>query len=191
MIQELDFRILDAIQGLRCGFLDMLCPKLTLLGSGGFIWIVLTLCLLARKQSRTVGIMLAVGLLTGLIIGNGVLKNLFARSRPCWLRPEVQLLIESPKDFSFPSGHTLSSFISAFILLFTGSRLRYPALIAASVIAFTRLYLYVHFPSDILCGIILAFIIAAAVYTVFKRRNWLADDKDKERTNKIKKTESA
>ncbi|MDO5311684.1 MAG: phosphatase PAP2 family protein [Clostridia bacterium] len=178
MIQELDFCILDAIQGLRCEFLDMLCPWLTMLGSGGIIWIVLTLCLLVRKQSRTVGIMLAVGLLTGLIVGNGILKNFFARSRPCWLRPELQLLIESPKDFSFPSGHTLSSFISAFILLLTKSRLRYAALIGASVIAFTRLYLYVHFPSDILGGIVLAFIISAAVYAVFKRRNWLTRDND-------------
>lgn len=180
MIQELDFSILDAIQGLRCGFLDMLCPKMTMLGSGGFIWIVLTLCLLARKQSRTVGIMLAVGLLTGLIVGNGILKNLFARSRPCWLRPEVQLLIENPEDFSFPSGHTLSSFISVFILLFAKNRLRYPALIIAAVIAFTRLYLYVHFPSDILSGIILAFIISAAVYSVFRKRKWLTGKNDED-----------
>ena len=188
MIQELDFSILDAIQGLRCGFLDMLCPWLTMLGSGGAIWIALTLCLLVRKQSRTVGIMLAVGLLTGLIVGNGILKNLFARSRPCWLRPEIQLLIENPKDFSFPSGHTLASFISAFILIFTKSRLRYAALITASVIAFTRLYLYVHFPSDVLGGIVLAFIISATVYVVFRKRNWLTfdDDTESEKPNKTK-----
>lgn len=164
MIQTIDFYILDAIQNLRCGFLDYIMPKITFLGSGGLIWIIITLIYLSRRSTRRTGIMLAAALILGLIIGNGILKNVIARERPNWLRPSVMLLIDNPTDFSFPSGHTLASFSCVFILFFTKDRLRYAALVLAILIAFSRLYLYVHFPSDILGAIILSFTISAVLY---------------------------
>lgn len=96
-------------------------------------------------------------LVLGLILGNGVLKNLFQRVRPYDLENAlVQVpLIAKPGDWSFPSGHTLASFEAATVLMIRDKRFGIPALILACLIAFSRLYLYVHFPSDVLAGAIL------------------------------------
>lgn len=163
MVQTIDFYILDAIRNLRCGFLDYIMPKITLLGSAGFIWIVIALIYLIRRDTRRTGIMLAAALILGLIIGNGILKNAVARQRPSWLNESVQMLISNPTDYSFPSGHTLASFSCTFVMFFRKDKLRYAALVLAILIAFSRLYLYVHFPSDILGAIILSLLISAIV----------------------------
>lgn len=163
MLQTIDFYILDAIQNLRCGFLDFTMPKITVLGSAGFIWIVLTLIYLLRRNTRRTGFMLAAALILGLIIGNGILKNLIARDRPIWINPTIQMLISVPTDYSFPSGHTLASFSCTFILFFRKDKLRYAVLVLATLIAFSRMYLYVHFPSDILGAITLSLLISLVV----------------------------
>ena len=156
MIQAWDFAVLDFIQSrLRCEALDWLMPKITLLGEMGLLWIAVAVVLLIVKSRRLSGAALSVGLIGSLLIGNLLLKNLVARPRPCWLRPEVVLLIPSPQDFSFPSGHTLSCFIAATVLLRYDKRLGIPALAIAVAVAFSRLYLYVHFPTDVLAGILL------------------------------------
>ena len=115
---ELDFAVLRWIQAnLRCPALDWLMPRLTLLGELGAVWILLALVFLTRPQWRRRGFTLAIGLLCGVVVGNLLLKNLVARPRPCWLEPEVELLLAEPLDYSFPSGHSLSSFIAAVITL--------------------------------------------------------------------------
>ena len=95
------------------------------------------------------------GLLVGAIVGNVFLKNMVARPRPCWLDPSVQLLIAVPKDYSFPSGHTLASVISATILTAMKLNFAAAAIWLAALIGFSRLYLYVHFPSDVLTAAVL------------------------------------
>lgn len=87
------------------------------------------------------------------------LKNFVARPRPCWLDSSVRLLIANPTDYSFPSGHTLSSVIGATILTKTDRRFGYAAIPLAALIAFSRLYLYVHFPSDVLAAAVLGVLI--------------------------------
>ena len=156
MIQTLDFSILYWIQDhLRCSLLDWLMPKLSVLGDSGIIWIVAALALIAAKRHRRCGITLAAGLLCSLLLGNLLLKPLIARPRPCWLDETVILLVSAPGDYSFPSGHSLSAFIAAVILLRYDRRFGIPALVLAAFIAFSRLYLFVHFPSDVLAGILL------------------------------------
>ena len=109
-----DWGILHWIQNtIVCPFLDAVVPKLTMLGNAGIIWILAGLALLCSKKYRRQGALVLMGLLAGLLVGNIVLKNLVARPRPCWLDPSVRLLIASPTDYSFPSGHTLSSTIAA------------------------------------------------------------------------------
>ena len=109
-----DWGILHWIQNtIACPFLDAVVPKLTMLGNAGIIWILAGLALLCSKKYRRQGALVLMGLLAGLLVGNIVLKNLVARPRPCWLDPSVRLLIASPTDYSFPSGHTLSSTIAA------------------------------------------------------------------------------
>ena len=152
----LDWGILHWIQNnISCPFLDAVVPKLTMLGNAGIIWILAGVLLLCTKKYRRQGALVLIGLLVGLLVGNVVLKHLVARSRPCWLDPSVQLLIATPTDYSFPSGHTLSSTIAATILTKTDRRFGYAAISLAVLIALSRLYLYVHFPSDVFAAALL------------------------------------
>ena len=160
----LDWGILHWIQTyLVCPALDAIMPRLTLLGDIGFIWILTGVVLLCTKKHRRTGILLLLGLLCGALVGNVVLKNLVARPRPCWLDESVQLLIATPKDFSFPSRHTLSSTIGATILTRADRRFGYAAIPLAVLLAFSRLYLYVHFPSDVFAGAVLGLVIGELV----------------------------
>lgn len=152
----LELNVLDFIQDhLRCGFLDFFFSTITKLADSGIFWILLAVIFLFFKQTRKTGLMMGVALLMGLIVGNLTLKPLIGRIRPYDLNPEVVLLIDKLHDFSFPSGHTLSSFEGATVLMIRDKRFGIPALILASIIALSRMYLYVHYPTDVLAGIIL------------------------------------
>lgn len=135
--------------------MDFLMPKITLLGNGGAVWILSAVGLLAMKKYRKYGAFLLAGLAIGVFAGNLTLKPLIARPRPCWLDKSVQLLIENPTDYSFPSGHTLSSVIGATVLTKANRKFGLTAIPLAALIAFSRLYLYVHFPTDILAAAVL------------------------------------
>jgi undecaprenyl-diphosphatase len=139
-------------------------PKITLLGDMGAVWIVAALVMICTKKYRKHGIILLAGLALGVLVGNVALKHLIARPRPCWLDTSVQLLIANPTDYSFPSGHTLSSVIGATILTLTNRKFGWAAIPVAALIAFSRLYLYVHFPSDILGAVFIGLIIGIAVF---------------------------
>lgn len=169
---SLDQTILYWIQdNLSCGLLDLLMPKLTLLGSGGAIWLLAAGGMLCTKKYRRQGVILLAGLAVGVLVGNVCLKNLIARPRPCWLDNSVKLLVSSPTDYSFPSGHTLASTIGATVLTKTNRRFGWAAIPIAAIIAFSRLYLFVHFPSDILAGAVLGVAIGEAVYYLGMRRS--------------------
>ena len=141
-------------------------PKITALGNAGILWIIIGICLLISKKHRKTGILVIVGLLMGLIIGNGLVKNLVARQRPCWINPDFNLLIPIPKDFSFPSGHTQASVIAATILTMANKKWGYVVIPIAVLIAFSRLYLYVHFPTDVLGGAVMGIIIGVVTFMV-------------------------
>jgi undecaprenyl-diphosphatase len=152
---ELELAILDWIQlHLRCGFLDWLMPFISSLSNHGEIWILLAAVLLLRRQ-RAYGLSAACALALDLITCNIFLKPLIGRIRPFTLRPDLFLLVSPPGDASFPSGHTAAAFAAVFALKTAGSSLWRPALALAAVTAFSRLYLYVHWPTDIIGGILL------------------------------------
>ena len=113
MIAWFDSVILSWFQSIQNDFLTVLFKAITFLGEGGLIWIALGLCLIAYKKTRWVGISVLLALLFSLLVGNVTLKPLVARPRPCWRNPLVNLLLQNPKDYSFPSGHSLSSFAAA------------------------------------------------------------------------------
>ena len=151
----IEFKILDFIQGMRIPAGDVVMCFITKLGDAGMIWIVLAVILLLIPKTRKTGIVMMAALCIDLVVCNGILKNLFARIRPCDVNTQIQLLIARPDDFSFPSGHTAASFAAVAVLYFSGERkLWKPALALACLIAFSRLYLYVHYPTDILGGIL-------------------------------------
>ena len=155
-MNEFELKILDFIrEHLACTFLDTVMPVITSLANGGIIWIAAAILLLLFKKTRKTGASVALALIMGLIIGNLILKNLVGRMRPYDLNEGVEILIARLTDYSFPSGHTLASFESATVLMLRDKRLGIPALVLSCAIAFSRLYLYVHYPTDVLAGIIL------------------------------------
>ena len=162
---SLDWGILQWIQGaLTCPVLDFLMPKITALGNAGAIWLLAAIILVITKKYRKQGILILAGLAASVLIGNVLLKPLIARPRPCWIDTGVQLLVANPTDYSFPSGHTLSSVISAVILAKTDRRFGYAAIPLAVLIAFSRLYLFVHFPSDVLAAAVMGVIIGEMIF---------------------------
>ena len=148
-----EFNLLDQIQQhLANDFLNALVPRISSLGDAGLIWIALSILLLLFPKTRKAGLASGIALLFMLITGNMILKPLVARLRPFTVNTAVELLIPPPTDFSFPSGHTYASFASASAIFRNNRKIGIPALILASLIAFSRLYLYVHYPTDILAG---------------------------------------
>ena len=161
-IQGFDWLVLHGIQNtIRCSFLDFLMPKITLLGNGGAIWMLSALGLMLSKKYRKYGFAMIGALAFGALLCSIWLKPFVARSRPCWLE-SISLLIANPADYSFPSGHTMSSVIGAFVLTGANRKFGLWAVPAAAMIAFSRLYLFVHFPSDVLAAVLLGAGIGAA-----------------------------
>lgn len=157
MITQIDLSVLDWIaEHLHCGFLDAVMPAITFLGNAGWFWIAVAAIMLCFKKTRKTGLMMGVALICGLLVGNLFLKPVIARVRPYDINTAVQLLIEKPHDYSFPSGHTLASFEGALVLLLRERKyIGIPAMVLAVLIAFSRMYLYVHYPTDIIAGILL------------------------------------
>lgn len=162
-LNPFDFGILDAIQGIRTEWLDAFMRAVTRLGDGGIFWIVTALVLCLYRKYRPYGLMVLAALVCGLFVGNMGIKPLVARPRPFQVREGIALLIREPGEFSFPSGHTLSSFEAAWVLFYMDRRVGSGALCLAALIAFSRLYLFVHYPTDVLGGFLLACLIAGAV----------------------------
>lgn len=156
-----DLPILDWIQAhLQCGFMDTIMPIITLFGEGGVFWIAWAVILLIIPKTRKVGLSMIFALLLGLLVCNVTLKPLVARIRPYDLQEQdfgiyINLVIERQHDFSFPSGHTIASFEAAVVLLKNSRKMGIPALILAILVSFSRLYLYVHYPSDVLVSVVL------------------------------------
>ena len=161
-----DLPILDWIQAqLQCGFMDTIMPIITRFGEGGVFWIAWAVILLIIPKTRKVGLSMIFALLLGLLVCNVTLKPLVARIRPYDLQEQdfgiyINLLIERQHDFSFPSGHTIASFEAAVVLLKNSRKMGIPALILAILVSFSRLYLYVQYPSGVLVSVVLGTIFA-------------------------------
>ncbi len=154
-MQQLETAVLDGIQALRCGFLDIAMPAVSALCDHGEVWLILAAVLLAFRKQRRCGVSVLTALALDLVSCNLILKPLVGRLRPFAVNTAVELLVDAPLDASFPSGHTAASFAAVFALKAAGSPLWRPALALAAVIAFSRMYLYVHWPSDVAAGALL------------------------------------
>jgi len=159
-LNQAELGILDWIQTyIRCPVLDKAFPVITALGDAGILWIALAVVLLFFKKTRKTGLMMGIALATGLLLINGCMKPLVGRIRPFDVQTAVTLLIEKPHDFSFPSGHTLACFEATTVLLARHKKLGIPALVVSVLIAFSRMYLYVHYLTDVLAGIVFGVLI--------------------------------
>lgn len=168
---QLDSRILLWIQeAVRTDFLTPIFRFITTLGDGGMIWIILALIFLCSKKYKKVGVAIALALIGSLVFNNLLLKNIVGRIRPYEVIEELTILIEKPGEFSFPSGHTGSSFAAAAaIFLGTPRKIGIPALVLAFFIGISRLYVGVHYPTDVLGGMITGTILAIGAYNMVKK----------------------
>lgn len=164
-----EFDFLYALQKIHQPLFDGIMVLLSTLGNAGIFWIILSLVLCIPKKTRSAGIQMLVSMAIAFLIANLILKPLIARQRPCWIDPAVSLLIKSPTDYSFPSGHSVNGFATAVALFCNHRKLGIFALILAALIAFSRLYNFVHFPTDVLTGILLGTVTAIVVHVVFER----------------------
>lgn len=168
---NLDSSILLWIQEhVRNSVLNPIFISITTLGNAGVIWIILTIVLLIPKKTRRIGIISACALLGSLLINNLILKNLVGRIRPYEVIDGLMPLVAKPSGASFPSGHAGSSFASGWVLYRNlPKRFGIPALVLAVLIACSRLYVGVHYPSDVLVGTMNGILIAyLAQYIVDK-----------------------
>lgn len=157
-IRDLDGEILLQIQQhLRSDLLTPFMKIITFLGNGGWFWILCAAILLAVPRTRKTGYAAVLSLIFGAIVTNLLLKNIVARPRPFTEIQGLVPLITKPTDFSFPSGHTTASFAVALVMLWMlPGKYGIPAVVLAALIAFSRLYLGVHYPTDVLAGFLVA-----------------------------------
>lgn len=161
---------------LRNPVLDKLMPFLTNLNNHGELWIGISIILIINKNMdvRKLGISMLIGVIFGYLIGEAGLKNLLGRKRPIGTEFNYNFIIKVPTSFSFPSGHTSSSFAAFGVCLFKKAKYRYWVLGLAILMAFSRMYLHVHYPSDVLGGIILGLIsgkVGVYLGNLFYRKN--------------------
>lgn len=153
-------RILEWIQdNMKTQTMDVVMKKITSIGDYGLIWIIVSIILILSASKKKYGYIMVISFILCVLIGNAGLKPLVERVRPFEINKMIEILIAKPTDFSFPSGHTMSSFASAIILLYMDKRIGIFALLLAISIGFSRLYLFVHFPTDVLAGMVIGVII--------------------------------
>lgn len=172
---DLDMGILYWLQDhVVCSLFTPLMKALTTMGSGGILWILMCLILMIPKTTRKIGMTAALALAVTAILNNLILKNIMARPRP-FTYADIELLIAAPRSYSFPSGHAASSFAAATAVFLGNRKFGVIALILAALVAFSRLYFFVHFPSDVavgsLEGIFIAILVSKTVDYAIKKQD--------------------
>lgn len=163
----MEFEILYRLQEMHTAFLNPVMIFVTTLGNGGFIWILTAAVLLFFQKTRKCGFLMLLTMAVCLVVGNLCIKNIVQRPRPFHLDTGITLLIQNPGEYSFPSGHTMHSFAAATVIFLHNRKAGAAALVLAAMIAFSRMYLFVHFPTDILGGAIIGVLAALTVYHLY------------------------
>lgn len=170
-IQEMDGAALLWVQSMRWDVLNPLVALYTTLGNAGLMWIVLSLIMLCSPKTRKAGVLSLASMLLGLLCTNVILKHLVARPRP-WLDVAgLTVLVNVSDPNSFPSGHTCAAFAAGMIWLRTlpWKWGRVAAVVLAVCMGLSRLYVGVHYPSDVLAGALVGTFCAWAVWSVYPR----------------------
>ena len=149
-------------------YLDVIMPMATFMGNLGFIWIAIAIALIVDKPYRTIGNSLILTLIIATIVGEGIVKHIVRRVRPCNKQNNFSIISLKPISYSFPSGHTLSSFAAAEMLSMYFIQYRFVFIAMALLIALSRLYLYVHYPTDVIAGIIIGVLCAKVTFIILQ-----------------------
>lgn len=163
-LAEFDAGVLLFIQEfVRNRFLTPVLVFITGLGDAGMIWIAISLAFLCFRKTRRIGCMSLLALFFSLCVNNLLLKQIVARTRPYDAIHGLVPLVARLKDFSFPSGHSAAAFSAAGVFVrMLPKRFGIPLLLFAIVIALSRLYVGVHYPSDVLCGVLSGILLSYA-----------------------------
>ncbi|MGN0777527.1 MAG: phosphatase PAP2 family protein [Aristaeellaceae bacterium] len=180
----MDFSILYAMQTLRSPVLDALVLGLTtVMGSYGQIWPVLGVVLCLFPKTRRCGAAMLLSYALVFVVGQYGLKDWIARPRPCHLDQSVELLVTAPASYSFPSTHTAWAFAAATSVLLYFRKPGVVLMVVAALIGLSRMYLFVHFPTDVLFGAVLGAALAAlAVWVVGKLSTLLSSRQARQHT---------
>jgi len=168
-ITNIDISILEFIKSaFGCAFMDTAMPLVSLLAQWGVVQIGLAAVLLLIKKTRKTGAMMGLALILGFVIGNMIIKNAVGRIRPAEL-VYFGFFTDHLTDYSFPSGHSLAAFEIAGVLLMKNRKYGIIALVVSVFVSFSRLYLGVHYPSDVIGGALLGFFFGVfSVYAIDK-----------------------
>ena len=168
--EHMELSILYWIQNLHCDFLNTIMVTIfnDIVGSKGEIWIILGIILLLIPKTRKVGLCALSAYIIAYYVGDGILKDLIARPRPCMIDETVALLVSKPSSFSCPSVHSMLAFASASSVFWFHKKASIAALVFAVLIGFSRMYFFVHFPTDVLLGSVLGFLIGTTVCVLAK-----------------------
>ena len=176
-ITQIDFSILYFIRdNLKNAFFDIIMPFISFAEEGGMMWIALSVGLICFKRTRYAGFAILLAMVIDTLICEGIIKNLVCRVRPCNQVDDIVMLVTKPQSYSFPSNHSASSFAAAtaFVVNIRKKLWSIPVFLLAMSVAFSRLYNFVHFPSDVLAGIILGTLISIGVCYIMKRSGFRA-----------------
>lgn len=165
----------------REAWLTIIMKIFTFLGEAGILWIALSIVFVIFPKTRKCGFTMIISMVATLIIGNGILKNCFARFRPAWV--DVDFFnaikgIKNPKDYAFPSGHTMNGITASMVILFCTIKekkkiiLGVGAVLLACIIAFSRMYLFVHWPTDIMAGALVGLTTAIISFVIMDKKLW-------------------
>ena len=152
------------------GAMDGFWIFVTHLGDEGYLWIALGIVLLFWKKTRPIGITVLLSLLFDFLIINVTLKGLVARPRPFVVNETIVPLVGGVSPYrSFPSGHSGGSFAAMLALSkWVPKKIGIPAIVLATMVALSRLYVGVHYPTDILGGLMVGLVCSFAAYRIVK-----------------------
>ena len=176
----MEIQILHWFETLHNPITNPIFYVITTLGNAGWFWIVLAVLMLTvlPKKYKKAGLTMAIALILSLIFCNGIMKHLWARPRAFWVVGQnfvvgnefenLYGIFNSIHDYSFPSGHSSASFAAAVSIFMWRKKEGSAALVLAALIAFSRLYFTVHYPTDVLVGTITGALYGVAVYFIVK-----------------------
>lgn len=167
-----EMAVLDALQAMHAPWLDVVMVAVSAFGNLGSGWVVVGIVLICCRRFRWCGIGVVAAVILAGVLSKLIIGEVVVRPRPCDVDPSVVLLIPRPFGTSFPSGHTTAAFAALTVLIAfrMPKGLVIPASVLAVSIAFSRLYLFVHYPSDVGAGILLGVAIGLAVALPLRRR---------------------
>lgn len=157
-IKAWDDKVLNKISQKHTPILNRIMVIATTLGNHGYIWFAFTIPFLVMSKWRVTGFTILVAMCIAWVGGEITLKHIVGRVRPCHKISESEMLIKHPPHYSFPSGHTTSSFAVATVMSILCPLWVIPTFLAACIIGFSRMYLLVHYPTDVLAGVVLGII---------------------------------